>query len=1761
MLKLILIFLTISIHANESIQPSEDGRPTFSLENESFPLVDLEGEPTSIVDGCINVISGDFVDLQQDFVMPGSLPLTVDRSYCSSDRSKGNLAFGWHLNLGGVIGWIENDKNKILGWKGSHGRELHFKKAKGGTYELDERILKRGITNNSSGNISGKTNLKNFFIKRNTPEKYNYTLVTGDGTELAFKYDKKSGSYYDLTTEKRPNGMGIYYEYHPNTGFLKDITVKNTKNIARQKIHFDYEELKNKEKDLRITITGSDSRQVKYTFKLGKYSFGQTKRYRYFVKEVERPDQPNEKYTYEKIDNFERVTRKDCGNTFKEVCYYKKDSYGEVKVDAYHPWLNRIHVIKKPLGSTNKPIVAYTFQYHVPEKHKAGTCDVYNAYNVKTEYCWNDEHRLKKIKRFDSQGHLYSQDKLYWGKGEEESLLKSRSYQCNGQVLFCKNFIYDRCGNVKNEKLYGNITGLNTLPIILGQDGTPIENGTERYEKKFRYSKDGRNLLVEEIEGSRRKVYVYYPERSLLASEYTYFFNDLVLRRFFNYDDDCNLVVEITDNGCSINPEDLSGVTLRKVKKITPTLSIPWGLPQIIEEYGIDLVAMTEVLEKKVINFYDVAGRLIRQDYYGNDALYAYSLYWEYDNQGNLVKEINAKGETIHREYDGNRNLVTEIRPGPIPIKKFGYDFSNRLIFQSEYHPDIILTTHYVYNFLNQKEMEIDPYGNIKKFEYDDFGRLIKTHLPAMINGYGQTVSPAIERSYDGMGNVSSNKDENGNTTFAEYTVRGQPCKITYPDGTKENFVYYFHGPLLSKTERNGCRTHYIRDYQDRILKTEFYSPDGNLLWSKSAIYDAFNLLEETDASGYKTYYSYDIFGRLIEKKTETLREIYEYDALGHQVKQSTFYNEHEAIIKFQTFDLLNQVIEVREEDSKGNVTSLVQYTYDQQGHCSKTVTYGENASPQIFEVRYNTHGFIGESIDPNGALTKCRFFIEHNQLNQIVPALETIDSLGNITIIIKDAYGREAICERKNPFGEIVQKQEFFHDAKGNLCKTVETVISEGETDRQVITFWIFDAMNRVTSLVEGLTSPDQKRVNFIYNNLGQLAVIEKPSGHKILHGYHPDGLLASYCSDHFNYNYEYDLNQRLISSYDLVSKNGFKRFYNGSGHLIEERQGHLVIKYNHDNVGRTTLIELPDTSKIGYAYQGSALKKVSRQSSDGVEYNHTYDFYDLSGNAIQETMIQQRGNITRSYDRKNRLIRSKSNFTEETNFYDSEDNLLSKEYQDSSGSINKSYSYDGLNQLIGENGPVSHSYAYDSLYNRLSKDADKYAINSLNQILSAGKESYLYDEDGNLTQSSTTAGVTDFDYDAIGRLISSTKNGIVTTYSYDSLNRRVSKATNNEITYFIHDGQNEIGAIQNNKVIELRVLGIGLGAEVGAAVAMELHGILYAPLHDFSGNVTALVGPNNQIAESYRYSAFGEMETNPVIQNPWRYCSKRFDEETGLIYFGSRYYSPTLGRWITQDPLGHEAGPNLYAYVCNSPLIHFDAFGLYQERTFSMPIYYYDDYDRLFFDRQISQWYRVDLPKYEGMGISLINGIDNNFSELTTHVNYLKDLGAENMYMVYNPTHWVHNDLFECFLGFMGFTTPPVRQLQEQWDHFFSHNDSDAVFLQICHSQGALHVKNALLDYPEELRKRIIVVAIAPAAYIHPDLCHKVYHYRAAAHRDLIPRIDRSGMKGIEDTIYDLPSLAGSSLHDHNFSSPTYAQVLQERINDYRNNYGKKA
>ena len=118
------------------------------------------------------------------------------------------------------------------------------------------------------------------------------------------------------------------------------------------------------------------------------------------------------------------------------------------------------------------------------------------------------------------------------------------------------------------------------------------------------------------------------------------------------------------------------------------------------------------------------------------------------------------------------------------------------------------------------------------------------------------------------------------------------------------------------------------------------------------------------------------------------------------------------------------------------------------------------------------------------------------------------------------------------------------------------------------------------------------------------------------------------------------------------------------------------------------------------------------------------------------------------------------------------------------------------------------------------------------------------------------------------------------------------------------------------------------------------------YVYLYDANGNVGQLVAwasgfggasgdewHADRLVAHYEYDPYGNVVNQTgayAEENPFRFSTKYFDDETGLGYWGYRYYSPRTGRWLSRDPLEEEAGLLLYAYVGNNPASYTDLLGL---------------------------------------------------------------------------------------------------------------------------------------------------------------------------------------------------------------------------------------
>ena len=116
---------------------------------------------------------------------------------------------------------------------------------------------------------------------------------------------------------------------------------------------------------------------------------------------------------------------------------------------------------------------------------------------------------------------------------------------------------------------------------------------------------------------------------------------------------------------------------------------------------------------------------------------------------------------------------------------------------------------------------------------------------------------------------------------------------------------------------------------------------------------------------------------------------------------------------------------------------------------------------------------------------------------------------------------------------------------------------------------------------------------------------------------------------------------------------------------------------------------------------------------------------------------------------------------------------------------------------------------------------------------------------------------------------------------------------------------------------------------------IADHASGKNYLPTYDTNGNLaTVLNAATGDPAATYEYGPFGEIlratvSDSVMADNPWQFSTKFTDTETGLVYYGHRYYSPALGRFINRDPVEESGGVNLYGFALNDPIDKWDVLG----------------------------------------------------------------------------------------------------------------------------------------------------------------------------------------------------------------------------------------
>ena len=305
--------------------------------------------------------------------------------------------------------------------------------------------------------------------------------------------------------------------------------------------------------------------------------------------------------------------------------------------------------------------------------------------------------------------------------------------------------------------------------------------------------------------------------------------------------------------------------------------------------------------------------------------------------------------------------------------------------------------------------------------------------------------------------------------------------------------------------------------------------------------------------------------------------------------------------VTISEFDFCNRLIEKRIEGVNGTLHFLESYRYDALGNQTAVETCDGTTL-----TRYNTRKEPIEQVDALGNSTT----ISYNRKGSLIKT--TTSSKKVQTIETHDVRGRLVDLQVKDWNGLLIQHSEYFYDRVGNRIRSKDDILNRGKVESAIQNEWSYDSCKRITKLVENR----KKETVYSYDKYGRVQKITKPNKRAIYHEYDETSRLSRYWGDGFDYTYEYDVKDRVVSVSDKKESNTIA--YDIYDNVIEETLANgVVIKNEYDAYSKRRSMTLPDGSSASYEYNAGILQTVSYK-----DFTHTYTKRNLAGRPIEMSL-----------------------------------------------------------------------------------------------------------------------------------------------------------------------------------------------------------------------------------------------------------------------------------------------------------------------------------------------------------------------------------------------------------------------------------------------------------------------------------------------------------------------------------------------------------
>lgn len=264
--------------------------------------------------------------------------------------------------------------------------------------------------------------------------------------------------------------------------------------------------------------------------------------------------------------------------------------------------------------------------------------------------------------------------------------------------------------------------------------------------------------------------------------------------------------------------------------------------------------------------------------------------------------------------------------------------------------------------------------------------------------------------------------------------------------------------------------------------------------------------------------------------------------------------------------------------------------------------------------------------------------------------------------------------------------------------------------------------------------------------------------------------------------------------------------------------------------------------------------------------------------------------------------------------------------------------YEYDEAGRLSSVDIDAANvaQYEYDGNGNRIeittvvggTPTVASASIDAQDRLVVQGDVEFEYAVTGELLSRSEDVlglvAVTQYEHDAFGQPVAvELPDATLVEYELDARGRRVSRSVDGVLQ------QQWLYRSQLQVVAELDGAGdvvsrFVYGSHGHVPDLMVRGGSTYRLVVDHVGSVRLVVDvATGAIAQRLDYGPWGEvlLDTDPGFQ-PFGFAGGLYDAATGLVHFGAREYDPSIGRWISKDPVGFDGGTNHFAYCEGDPV-----------------------------------------------------------------------------------------------------------------------------------------------------------------------------------------------------------------------------------------------